>query len=490
MKKKIIYIFLLVVSILNGATVETTKDIYAPQEKIRVHVSGMLGHEKDWIGIYPVGSTSIWENVLRWEWTGAVINGPVTLDNLANGSYEVRIFFQDSFIVEASDSFLVEGDVLDVELNSSKNTYLPNEEIEINFAHMLGDEEDWIGIYSVDSTNEWENVLHWKYTEGLVDGRLFLDGLPLGEYEVRAFFQDSFTLESAYAFSVEEDNDGDDNESVLLDSNRETYAPNELVFVNFDNMQGSTTDWIGIYPAGAGYEFENVIEWRYTGGIIDGHLSFNGLEAGSYDIRAFFNNSLTKQATKTITVLDLARTSTLYEDAENGVNPSWIHVSGKYSMKRITPGFESLGAVRFTAYWIHRGTYNPTEFQLPFNVVNRTEKVLEVDMRAKSNPHFNFGLLVHTKDGKRIILWDSFYNHNGAGRTIIEPFISHSNGNTILNNPAPNDYHFFGSRNVFRHYKINVENVIRHLEPDNELISIDSFVTTGGEYDNIKLSSH
>jgi len=73
---------------------------------------------------------------------------------------------------------------------------------------------------------------------------------------------------------------------------------------------------------------------------------------------------------------------------------------------------------------------------------------------------------------------------------VIEPFISHSNGNTILNNPAPDDYHYFGNRNVFRHYKINVEKTIRHLEPDNELISVDAFIVTGGEYDNIKLSSH
>lgn len=488
MKKKLIFILLLIVSSLNATTVQTSKEVYAPQEQISVDFSEMLGDVKDWVGVYSVASSNAWTNVLRWEWTGGIINGTITLDNLPNGNYEVRAFFEDSFNLEASYAFSVEGEVLDVDLNSSKSKYLPNEEISVNFAHMFGDAKDWIGIYPKEATNAWGNVLRWKYTEGVISGTLSLDGLPLGEYELRAFFQDSFNLEASYAFSVEDDDD-DDN-SVILTSNKENYTPNELVFVDFKNMQGSVTDWIGIYPAGASYEFENVIEWRYTGGIEDGNCSFNGLDAGSYDIRAFFNNSLTKQATKTITVLDLESTSTLYEDAEVGSNPNWLHVSGQYPMTRITPGFESLGAVRFKAYWTEGGTYNPTEFQLPFDVGNSTEKVLEIDMRARSNPHFNFGLIVQTKEGRRIIIWDSFYNHNGAGRTIIEPFISQSNGNIILNNPAPDDYHYFGSRNVFRHYKINVEKTIRHLEPDNELISIDSFVTTGGEYDNIKLSSH
>ena len=486
MTRKLIFILLFVVSSLNATTVETSKDIYAPQENIHVNFSEMLGDVKDWVGIYSVGSSNAWGNVLKWEWTGGLTEGTVTLDSLPNGNYEVRAFFEDSFNLEASYPFSVEGEVLDVDVNTTKHIYLPNEEIEVNFADMLGDVKDWVGIYPADATNAWDNVLQWKYTGGVQDGTVSLSGLPLGAYEVRAFFQDSFNLESSYAFSVEDEG----NDSVTLVSNKESYVPNELIFVDFDNMQGSATDWIGIYPAGASYEFENVIEWRYTGGIEEGTLSFNGLDAGSYDIRAFFNNSLTKQATKTITVLDLEATSTLYEDAEAGINPNWIHVSGQYPMTRITPGFESLGAVRFKAYWTQGGTYNPTEFQLPFNGGNSTEKVLEIDMRARSNPHFNFGLIVQTKEGRRIIIWDSFYNHNGVGRTVIEPFISHSNGNTILNNPAPDDYHYFGSRNIFRHYKINVEKTIRHLEPDNELISIDSFVTTGGEYDNIKLSSH
>jgi len=485
MKIKIIFIFILFSSLVYSATVHTAKDRYAPQENIKITVQDMLGNAKDWVGIYPEGATNAWENVLRWNWTDGIVDGNITLDKLPTGEYEVRAFFQDSFEVEARYRFVVEANALDANLTASKVNYFTDENITVHFSNLLGNVKDWVGIYPKESSNDWDNVIAWKYTKGILDGNVSFAHLPIGDYDARVFFNDSFNVEANVSFSV---NKKINPKAVILTVDKDSYVPNELIHLNFNKMQGSEKDWIGVYPAGASYEFENVIEWRYTGGKVSGELSLNGLPAGEYDIRAFFNNSLAKQATQTITVVDIEPTSTLYEDAEDGLNPNWIHVSGKYNKVRITPGFESTGAIRFKAYWLQR-KYNPTEFHLPLNV-NKTEKVLEIDMRARSNPHFNFGLIVQTKEGSRIVIWDSFFNHNGIGRTIIPPHIKVSNGNVILNNPAPNDYHYSGSRLTFRHYKINVEKVIRNLEPDNELISIDYFVTTGGEYDNIKLSSH
>jgi len=482
MKIKIIFILALLSSLLYSTTVQTSKDNYSPKESIRVIVHDMLGNPNDWVGIYPKESTNDWANVLLWDRTGGKVDANITLEKLPVGSYEVRAFFEDSFELESRYSFEVNENALDANITTSKTNYLQDENITVHFSHLLGNPKDWVGIYPKESSNDWNNVIVWRYTKGVLEGNLSFSTLPIGEYDVRVFFDDSFCLESNSSFSVTNPN------AVELTLDKEVYIPNELLHVTFDKMQGSDKDWIGVYPAGASYEFKNVIEWRYTDGNSSGTLSLNGLPAGEYDIRAFFNNSLAQEAMQTITVVDIEPTSTLYEDAEDGLNPNWIHISGKYEKTRVSPGFESSGAIRFKAYWLQR-IYNPTEFHLPLNI-NKREKVLEIDMRAKDNPHFNFGLLVETKEGKRIVIWDSFFNHNGANRTVIPPHIKVSNGNVILNNPAPNDYHYSGSRLTFRHYKINVEKVIRNLEPNNELISIDYFVTTGGEYDNIKLSSH
>ena len=467
----------------------TDKISYLETETITVAFSEMQGNETDWIGIYPAESSYEFVNVLDWVSTNGDINGTVTFESLAIGSYEARAFFNNSLTKEATSSFVVVNDPNhhDVNLTTVKSTYLNTESIAVNFQYMQGNESDWIGIYPAGASYEFENVITYKQTAGDINGSVNFSNLPVGSYDVRAFFNNTLTQQASILVNVIADPNYHD---VNVTLNKNLYAQNELIHVAYNYMQGNSTDWIGIYPAGASYEFENVIDWKYTNGSASGELSLNGLDAGEYEVRAFFNNSLSQKAVKSFTVSNLAPTTTLYEDAENGTNPNWVHVSGQYPLSRITPGFNSIGAIRFRAYWTQGGTYNPTEFKLPLNGGNTTEKVLEIDMRARSNPHFNFSLLVQTKDGRRLVVWDSFYNHNGVGRTVIEPFISHSNGNTILNNPAPDDYHYFGNRNVFRHYKINVEKTIRHLEPDNELISIDAFIVTGGEYDNIKLSSH
>jgi len=479
---------MLVVSFLEATSIQTTKDIYLPQESIQVNVTEMSGDKKDWVALFSVGSDNSWENVLKWNWTGGIVNGKLTLGRLPQGDYEARAFFKNSYTLEASYPFKVEGAVLSSKVETDKVKYQLNEEVKISFSNMLGDSKDWIGIYPSGSSNAWEKVVAWKYTKGLKEGNLSFSNLSTGKYDVRAFFQNSFNLEANSSFSIEQGNI--EKQSVVsLTLSKESYNPNELIIIDYDKMQGNESDWIGIYPAGSSYAFSNVVDWKYLKGKISGSLSLNGIVvAGDYEVRAFFNNSLKKEAVASFTVADIPATSTLYEDAEDNVSKDWIHVAGKYDMKRITPGFESEGAVRFKAYWLDGGTYNPTEFHLPLN--NSKEKFLEIDMRARNNPHFNFGLIVTTKQGKRIVIWDSFFNHNGEGRTIIPAHIKKSNGNIILNNPAPSDYHYSGSRNTFRHFKINVEKTIRNLEPDNEIISIDKFITTGGEYDNIKLSSY
>ena len=475
----------MVLSTLQAVTIETDKSIYGSNENIVANFTEMLGAEDNWIGIYPAQSNNDWGNVLQWNWAEET-SGVVNFTSLPIGEYEVRAFYENSYTVEAKYAFTIQENavLMPVVIGLNQEVYLLDEVIEVTFENMLANAGDWIGIYPTGSSNDWGNVIDWTWSGGIEDGNVSFDALPVGNYDVRAFFNNGYNLEAQQSFSVTEEI----NDSVVLTSNKTNYAPNELIYVHFEKMMGSSDDWIGIYPAGASYEFENVVEWRLTGGLVEGNLSLDGLPAGSYDVRAFFDNSLTKEATVTITVEDIPVTSTVYEDAESGLNPNWVHVLGKYPMSRITPGFESEGAIRFQAYWIDSGTNNPTEFTLDFN--NSTQKILEMDMRARSNPHFSFGVDVQTKEGPRRIIWDSFYNHNGLNRTVIPAFLSESNGLISLNNPAPDDYHYYGSRSVFRHYKIDVEKTLRNLEPDNELISIDTFVVKGGEYDNLKLSSH
>lgn len=495
MLKTIIVVVCILLGTLNAANITTDKDVYGSNEPIVTSFTEMLGDKQDWIGIYPAGSSNDWGNVVQWEWSGGTVDGSVSFNALPVGNYEARAFYQNSFNLEAHYAFSVEenGNGNPVVITLAQESYTPSELIEVMFENMTRNSKDWIGIYPAGSSNDWANVVQWKWAGGVMNGSVNFEDLPVGNYEARAFLNNSFNLEAQQAFSVE----ADVNNSVILTSNKTSYLPNELIYVNFDRMSGSPQDWIGIYPAGASYEFENVIEWRLTGGLVQGTLSLDGLPAGSYDIRAFFNNSLTKEATVTITVEDVPVSSTLYEDAENGLNPNWTRISGSYNPRLANQGYQSNKALVLVPQWVSN-TSNIAEYHLPLNSDN-SKKVLEMDMGGLSQyklpnnsrygyiPHYNVGVTVHTRNGTRRMIWDSFFNHGN-----VPPFSS-SNG-TQLNFPSPVEhvrgYSYEPDITKWEHFKVNIEQQLRILEPDNSIISIDTFSATGGFLDNIKLSTH
>ncbi len=90
-------------------------------------------------------------------------------------------------------------------------------------------------------------------------------------------------------------------------TDKAVYAPGEQIVVNFANADGNQTDWVGLYVAGAANN--DYYDWLYTdgtqsgtAGIYDSTVNFNGLSAGSYQARFFFNDNYTLQASYDFTV--------------------------------------------------------------------------------------------------------------------------------------------------------------------------------------------
>ena len=205
MLKLLFSLFLLVVS-LHATTITSEKSNYTVGETLTFSVTEMSGDSKDWIGVYPIGASNAWENVVAWKWTrwnAPKIAGTLTLDGISAGEYEVRVFFHNSFEVEANDTFKVLEDEKKTTIDVLKTEYKANEEITIELQNMSGDSKDWIGIYPVGSSNSWNNVLSWKWTGGIINGNITLDGVPEGDYEARAFFKNSYKLETVDTFHVE-----------------------------------------------------------------------------------------------------------------------------------------------------------------------------------------------------------------------------------------------------------------------------------------------
>ena len=474
-------------------SISTDKNQYSVDEEIKVDFEQMSGDSQDWIAIYPKGSSNDWENVIDWEYTEGEIDGQMTFDELPLGQYEVRAFFRNSYTVETQYSFNVEPKV---SIQTDKSEYTTEEEVHITFEHMFGDVQDWIAIYPKGSSNDWENVKSWTFTNGEKSGQVNFAVPPVGQYEVRAFFKNSYVLETQYAFTVKAVED-----VVSVQTDKQVYSTSEEINVTFEHMFGDVRDWIAIYPKGSSNDWENVKDWTYTEGLITGELTFKKLPIGHYEVRAFFKNSYTLETSYDFEVQVSDVNSTVYENGENGLSPHWIHQTGDYAPIHVDDdGFNSIGALALVTEWVYNTT-NLALYYLPLN--NTTQKILEMDVGGLSNfhipnkpanqigymSHFAIGVGIHTTDGKRRMLWDSFLNHQN-----VDPYrtTNDEGGNVWLYYPSPVEHvrGFFGiDIHQWGHFRVDIETQLQILEPGNEVVSVDYLFLTGGFLDNIKLSS-
>ena len=94
--------------------IAVVKNVFAPDGPVIVHVQNLEGNDDDWVGIYPQGSANVWGNEVGWAWTGGIKNGTVqvTLNNdTPEGIYEARVFFHNSFKLEAKSELLLFNNV-------------------------------------------------------------------------------------------------------------------------------------------------------------------------------------------------------------------------------------------------------------------------------------------------------------------------------------------------------------------------------------------
>ena len=491
------------------ATVETNKNTYLAVEEIVATFDNMSGNEGDWIAIYASGSANTWANMLQWSWIeDDLVAGTHTFEAMPAGDYEVRVFFNNSFNDEAIAAFSVEENAVVTSVETSKDTYLASEEIVANFDNMSGNEGDWIAIYASGSANTWANMLQWSWIEDdLVAGTHVFEPMPAGDYEVRVFFNNSFVDEAVSAFSVEQIA----NE---LELEKEAYSPFELIHVNYNNMRGVESDWIGLFAVGANHEKESALEWRDAKSLVSGQLSFNGLPAGTYEARSYFDD--VHQKTVQFTIEDEDENRIFYDDFEDGViDPRWVRFAGP-AMEISNRGVSSevvgnterkvimAGEHSLLLKSDYRGGLNHAGYYFNFENPDAKLKFLEIDVSMNGVSHSSaFGVKVRTKFGDRRIEFASWLNHTlPSGQQIYRgPYgnvlpghrQAFTKDNYLYVHPGPSDY-TVGSRiaeggNMFVHFKINIEEKLRLMEPDNELLGITLFISSGGYYDNLALTS-
>ena len=186
------------------------KEYYVPNETVSVNVQGELSGDKDWVGIYPKGSSTSWSNVIAWNWVTK--NGTVVLSSkeksMPEGEYEARLFFHNKYATQASDRFVVRK----YPLSTVKKIYNTNETVSVNVQMTLSGDQDWVGIYRKGDNNSWGNVIAWNWVtkNGTVVLSTDKKSMPAGEYEVRLFYHNEYGVNAVakamYGFTVSAEN--------------------------------------------------------------------------------------------------------------------------------------------------------------------------------------------------------------------------------------------------------------------------------------------
>jgi len=91
------------------ATISTNKASYRAGEGITVSLGNVQGQNNNWVGIFPAGVDSDWGTVLLEEWFDFTTGNIDFTNNLPAGTYEARLFYNDSLNSVVVANFRVEG---------------------------------------------------------------------------------------------------------------------------------------------------------------------------------------------------------------------------------------------------------------------------------------------------------------------------------------------------------------------------------------------
>jgi len=178
---------------------------------------------------------------------------------------------------------------------STGTTYTAGDVMTVTYAGMPGNQADWIAISPAGSSDS--TIGEWHFINGQASGTQTFDGVAAGNYEARAYLNDSYTVLARFDFTVASATTGG---TAGISTDASSYTVGQTVTVNYTNLPGNTYDWVAVSQAGS--PATSYVAWHYTNGAVNGSQAFTGLAAGSYEARAYVNDSYTIVATSTFSI--------------------------------------------------------------------------------------------------------------------------------------------------------------------------------------------
>jgi|GEM_PF-4850813 len=189
-------------NLVQAQAVSASPGFVQPGQPVTVTYSGAPGFTTDWIGVFPL-SAPMDRSWLSWQYTEGKGSGTMTFKAPDQpGSYNFRLFKQDSYDVLAVSNAIEVGATPPPELPDDGKLQLavspvqvrPGETIQVRYSGAPGNKTDWVGIYPADAPPD-RSWLSWQYTEGNTFGTLqFKAPDKPGRYNFRLFKQDAYDL--------------------------------------------------------------------------------------------------------------------------------------------------------------------------------------------------------------------------------------------------------------------------------------------------------
>jgi len=176
---------------------------------IEIRNKNFKPNPKDWIGIYSKYDSNAWKNVRQWTWAKNLTKNPggfydyqFKKPSLSSGTYEARYFLNNTFVTDKqSKPFKVQVDT-DNKLYGHHSIVNKQTYIEVQDKNFKPNPKDWLGVYAVGDSNDWDNVKLWIWAKDLEKGpggyyHKFKNDDPLwGQtFEVRYFLNNTFTTD-------------------------------------------------------------------------------------------------------------------------------------------------------------------------------------------------------------------------------------------------------------------------------------------------------
>jgi hypothetical protein len=232
--------------------------------------------DKDWIGIYPEGTTPGEANPsIEWKYISKS-NGSITFKTALNaGYYDAYLLCCDGYDSITSCNFQV-IDSNTPFVKSKMEEYEAGATLEFSYNDPAFATGDWIGIYK-DGEPATGASITWSYVPAKSGNVTFPGNLVAGAYFAVLFNSTSTEYARSEAFVVAEATIGS-----YIKTSASVYPEKTFILVNYKDENYSTKDWIGIYKKedipGGGHES---LEWHYA--LKDSStVTFSDLPIGDY----------------------------------------------------------------------------------------------------------------------------------------------------------------------------------------------------------------